>query len=286
MELDKIEQVPENAVEKVDTLISEPIGVLLVHERMLESYIVARDRFLKPGGAMIPSSGTIFVAPIADANLWTQTMAKVRFWEQDDFYGVDFSPLAQDAKDEIFGQPVVGGFDPRTLVSPACSFTVDFHTVTCEQLKDICIPFTWMATYTGLIHGIGAWFDVDLGGVVLSTAPHAEKTHWHQVRLLFEEPLAVNAFETIHGWMRLVANSMRSYDITADIVVGPQSSLSNPNDFNINAPISFNRLASDGFARRTGKWALHEQTYYFDQYPTDNTNKPEYVGLYEPNIAM
>jgi histone-arginine methyltransferase CARM1 len=31
-------------------------------------------------------------------------MAKVRFWEQRDFYGVDFSPLARDAKDEVFGQ--------------------------------------------------------------------------------------------------------------------------------------------------------------------------------------
>lgn len=35
---------------QVDTLVSEPIGVLLVHERMIESYIHARDRFLKPGG--------------------------------------------------------------------------------------------------------------------------------------------------------------------------------------------------------------------------------------------
>lgn len=58
----KIENV-EN-IPMVDTLISEPIGVLLVHERMIESYIFARDRFLKPGGAMVPSMGTIYVAPV------------------------------------------------------------------------------------------------------------------------------------------------------------------------------------------------------------------------------
>lgn len=45
--------------EKVDIIISEPIGFLLVHERMLESYVVARDRFLKPGGLMMPTIGTI-----------------------------------------------------------------------------------------------------------------------------------------------------------------------------------------------------------------------------------
>jgi histone-arginine methyltransferase CARM1 len=31
---------------------------------MIESYIVARDRFLKPGGAMVPSTGNIYVAPV------------------------------------------------------------------------------------------------------------------------------------------------------------------------------------------------------------------------------
>jgi histone-arginine methyltransferase CARM1 len=120
LNLGKIEEIDH--LVKVDTLISEPIGVLLVHERMIESYIVARDRFLKPGGAMVPSMGTIYLAPFSDANLWSQTMAKVRFWEQQDFFGVDFSPLAKDAKDEVFGQPIVGGFDSRTLLSPGFAY--------------------------------------------------------------------------------------------------------------------------------------------------------------------
>lgn len=49
---------------QVDVIISEPIGFLLVHERMLESYIVARDRFLKPGGLMMPTTGSIVLAPM------------------------------------------------------------------------------------------------------------------------------------------------------------------------------------------------------------------------------
>jgi histone-arginine methyltransferase CARM1 len=113
-------------------------------------------------------------------------MAKVRFWEQRDFHGVDFSPLANDAKEEVFGQPIVGTFDPRCLLSPASAFTVDFRTISQQELQDILIPFTWVAQFTGLIHGIAAWFDINLGGYILSTAPHAEKTHWHQVRLMFK----------------------------------------------------------------------------------------------------
>lgn len=35
--------------EQVDVIISEPMGYMLVNERMLESFVNAR-RFLKPGG--------------------------------------------------------------------------------------------------------------------------------------------------------------------------------------------------------------------------------------------
>ena len=33
------------------------IGTLLVNERMLESYVIARDRFLVPNGKMFPAVG-------------------------------------------------------------------------------------------------------------------------------------------------------------------------------------------------------------------------------------
>ncbi|KAG2428349.1 hypothetical protein HXX76_010494 [Chlamydomonas incerta] len=45
--------------ERVDVLVSEPMGTLLLNERMLESYLHARDRFLKPGGKMFPCLGRI-----------------------------------------------------------------------------------------------------------------------------------------------------------------------------------------------------------------------------------
>ena len=37
-----------------DVLVSEPMGTLLLNERMLESYVFARDTLLKPGGRMFP----------------------------------------------------------------------------------------------------------------------------------------------------------------------------------------------------------------------------------------
>ena len=45
---------------RVDVLISEPLGIALVNERMLESYIHARDKLLKPGGKMFPDRATLY----------------------------------------------------------------------------------------------------------------------------------------------------------------------------------------------------------------------------------
>ena len=68
--------------ETVDIIISEPIGFLLVHERMLESYIVARNRFLRPsGGLMFPTNGTIFLSPCTDEVVFNEQLSKITFWQ-------------------------------------------------------------------------------------------------------------------------------------------------------------------------------------------------------------
>ncbi|KAI8819454.1 S-adenosyl-L-methionine-dependent methyltransferase [Fimicolochytrium jonesii] len=285
---DRIEVVADKIencnLAKVDTLISEPIGVLLVHERMIESYLVARDRFLKPGGAMIPSNGNIYLAPFTDANLWTQTMAKVRFWEQSNFYGVDFSPLAQDARDEVFGQPVVGCFDSRILLAQPVSHFVDFMTITIAELQNIVIPFTWKVPFTALIHGIAGWFDINLGGMILNTGPYAERTHWQQVRFLLKEPLAVNAFETVKGWMRLTVNMSRSYDIVAEIVTGDETPTSDPADITAEGA-GDERATPVGYGKRRGAWALHEQTYVYGADLDYSKVRPEFLAMYTPENA-
>lgn len=59
----KVEDVtlPEDV--KVDAIVSEWMGFYLLHEGMLDSVLIARDKFLKPGGEMFPESAAIYVAP-------------------------------------------------------------------------------------------------------------------------------------------------------------------------------------------------------------------------------
>ena len=89
----KVEEI--ELPEKVDIIISEPMGFMLVHERMLESYVAARDRFLKPRGLMLPSTGSIFICPFTDQALYDEQISKVNFWNQHSFYGIDLRCLAQ-----------------------------------------------------------------------------------------------------------------------------------------------------------------------------------------------
>lgn len=49
--------------------IAAPQGYFLLRESMLDSVLVARDKFLKPGGALYPSHARMFLAPIR-SNQW------------------------------------------------------------------------------------------------------------------------------------------------------------------------------------------------------------------------
>uniref|UniRef100_A0A0E0EG11 type I protein arginine methyltransferase n=1 Tax=Oryza meridionalis TaxID=40149 RepID=A0A0E0EG11_9ORYZ len=140
----KVEEV--ELPEKADILISEPMGTLLVNERMLESYVIARDRFLVPGGKMFPTTGRIHMAPFSDEYLYVEMANKALFWQQHNFFGVDLTPLHGSAFQGYFSQPVVDAFDPRLLVSPPTFHTLDFTTMKEEELYEIDIPLNFVAS--------------------------------------------------------------------------------------------------------------------------------------------
>jgi histone-arginine methyltransferase CARM1 len=52
--------------------VSEPIGTYLFNERMLETYVIARDRFLKKDGMMFPSSAQFCITPFEDKEIYEE----------------------------------------------------------------------------------------------------------------------------------------------------------------------------------------------------------------------
>jgi len=210
--------------EKVDVLVSEPMGTLLVNERMLETYIHARKHHLKPGGLMFPSSGTIFCTAFSDEMLWNEISNKSAFWMHNSFYGVDLGALAGAARKSAFGQPVIDQIPPQVLVSNSVVRMFDFQTLDEQELVEFEIPLSLEVSRPCVVHGIAAWFDVAFAGSTcqrtLSTSPGVPCTHWYQLRCMLAEPVRVrSAGETITGVMRFKAHSRQSYDVSLEVML-------------------------------------------------------------------
>ncbi|KAL9325530.1 hypothetical protein ACSQ67_006175 [Phaseolus vulgaris] len=236
----KVEEI--ELPEKADILISEPMGTLLVNERMLESYVIARDRFLVPTGKMFPSLGRIHMAPFTDEYLFIEIANKALFWQQQNYYGVDLTPLHGTAFQGYFSQPVVDAFDPRLLIAPSIFHVIDFskikgpagsdnlvslikqadlfrlHSVFHEEeLYEIDIPLKFVASVGTRVHGLACWFDVLFNGSTvqrwLTTAPGSPTTHWYQLRCVLSQPIYVMAGQEITGRLHLIAHNAQSYTI-------------------------------------------------------------------------
>ncbi len=270
----KVEDI-EDLPGMVDIIISEPMGVLLLHERMIESYLTARDRWLKPDpltdrfnpAQMFPSQGTIFLAPFSDSCLYAGTHEKIKFWESTNFYGIDLSSLQQAAIDQTFGQAIVGGVDEKTLMSLPVAFEVGFLEDKVEDLYKFSIPLDFSFDMTGVCHGIAGWFDVDFVGpkpVKLSTGPAYERTHWHQVRFVFKNPVAMNRGQRLTGLADFAVNDQRSY--------------------NISIHLHIEGLASVGEIQQT--YSLHDQLYYNLNQTVDSTPAVslDYFNLYPSSL--
>ncbi|XP_019908729.2 histone-arginine methyltransferase CARM1 isoform X3 [Esox lucius] len=232
----RIEEV--SCPEEVDVIISEPIGYMLLNERMLEGYLHSR-KWLKPKGMMFPTYSDMHLAPFNDEQLYIEHYARSNFWHQTCFYGVNLSGLHSSAVDEFFKQPIVDTFDMSILTAKSVKHCVNFMEAKAEDLQRLEIPFVFKLLQSGLIHGLAFWFDVAFVGskmtVWLSTAPSEPLTHWYQVRCLFQTPLFGKVGQTLSGTVQFIANTRKSYDIHITAVVD-QSGFKSGNSLDLKNP--------------------------------------------------
>ena len=96
--------------EPVDVIVGEWMGCYGVDENLLSPLLVARDRWLKPGGRLLPETLSAWLAPVED----TRLAEEMDFWHTG-AYGVDFSPMAQGFANEVrMGQHHLTA-EPRSL---------------------------------------------------------------------------------------------------------------------------------------------------------------------------
>jgi histone-arginine methyltransferase CARM1 len=207
---------------QVDFLVSEPIGVLLFHERMVESFLHVRSFYGLGEEQLMPRRGRLSFVPFSEPALYQEVLNRCAFWQTapSDFYnGIDLHVLHEDALREALASPLIGSADPSSFLSSTPARTgFDFGTMVPADLWSFQVECVWTSDYTGVCHGLAGWFDVDLtDAVVLDTSPWSPRTHWHQCKLLFPRPVALNRGQRFAGSLSFNANSSRSYDLCLEI---------------------------------------------------------------------
>lgn len=182
--------------QSVDVLVSEWMGYCLLYESMLSSVLFARDKWLKPGGALLPDTATMFAAGFGKGG------TSLQFWEN--VYGFNMSCVGKELVEDAAKFPIVDVVDKSDIVTQtACLQSFDLMTMKLDDMDFTTSielsPKPSNPAEPTWCYGVVLWFENGFTSrfcketpVVLSTSPYEPKTHWFQTILTFKEPIALS----------------------------------------------------------------------------------------------
>ncbi|EJD51065.1 S-adenosyl-L-methionine-dependent methyltransferase [Auricularia subglabra TFB-10046 SS5] len=149
----KIENITlPDGIEHVDIIVSEWMGYALIYESMLDSVLVARERFLQPEkGLLAPSHARMMLALCDASDVYKE---RVAFW--DDVYGFNMSCMAQAVPDDAVIDVVPGS---SLLSEPASVRELPLHAYKITDA--FATPFRLVATQPcAKVRAFVLYFDV------------------------------------------------------------------------------------------------------------------------------
>jgi len=203
----KIEEV-KLPVDKVDIIISEWMGYFLLYESMLDTVLVARDKWLRPGGLIFPDRASMWVCAIEDQKYRDD---KINFW--DDVYGFNMACI----KELALLEPLVDVCDPEQIMSNAAKILdIDLYKVKKEDL-DFETKFQLTISRSDFCHALVAYFNVEFSKthnqVHFSTGPRSAYTHWKQTVFYLADPVVANRGELLSGNIKVKRNQKNPRDL-------------------------------------------------------------------------
>lgn len=207
--------------EKVDIIISEWMGYFLMRESMLDSVLVARNKFLKEGGSLYPSHARILMAPIKTQLTETreaELQRAVSEWSAFNsdmmaYYDVNLAAVNEDfaveQREYCIQTAQWTDVHPGQLLGQATVLKeYDLATVTIEEIvAPMKSEFEMTMARPGPVSGWVGFFDTAFKGspqnptqqeVWLSTAPDATgATHWGQMTFQVSPPIEAAAGDKI-----------------------------------------------------------------------------------------
>ncbi|KAF3491198.1 S-adenosylmethionine-dependent methyltransferase superfamily domain-containing protein [Arthroderma uncinatum] len=187
-------------VKQVDIIVSEWMGYCLLFEAMFDSVLWARDRYLVPGGLMVPSHATIRIAPVASSDI---VQEHITFWKS--IYGFNMTSMLEGVHDEA----IVRSLNSSIMAAESeLFFYMPLHTITAKELvftKEFSVT---LSRDIDSLDGWAVWFDIifmpsadskltpeealpelmkkrDI--VAFTTGPGGKETHWQQGLFLIDQ---------------------------------------------------------------------------------------------------
>lgn len=244
----KVEEIslPEG-VDKVDVIISEWMGYMLLYESMLDSVLYARDRFLRSGGIMAPSAAKLFITAITGEQTVKE---RVAFW--DNIYGFNMAPMSSPSFTEglveiVDASEVVGTshsilhMDAYAATSKSLDFTSSFSISPSQSgsTAQVRAFLTYFDTFFAPVSGTASepeaevdlkrWPDeaidkpispadaTDGTLVSFTTGPQGKPTHWKQVVFLLREAITLGSGDTISGRFYCKKSTTNSRELDVEI---------------------------------------------------------------------
>lgn len=193
--------------EKVDVIISVFTGNLLYSEDLLPSLYYARDKWLKPGGKLIPDAAELMLAPVSQEKAFEESVA---VWSTP-HRGFDYSPLRRYAANGFLSdrQKDVSGelLAPGQVIASA-----DFYSATDTYLDATA---TFQIEKDGVCHGLHAWIRIHLGEQWAATGPIQAPMHWTPTTFTLDPPIEVKAGDTVRTRNRRPPYGEWTWDVRA-----------------------------------------------------------------------
>ncbi len=175
---------------QADVIVSETLGNYALEENIIDALNDARRRFLRPGGVIIPSSITQYVAPVITSRIDDELRAWQRVGN-----GIDLGVGQAMSFNNVYVRTLL----PNELLDAGMSVaqwdTVDLTRDAKSVRKG---EAQWQVSKPQTIYGFAYWWKATLTeGNVLSTSPGAPKTHWEQLYFPLLDPIALKLGERI-----------------------------------------------------------------------------------------
>ena len=135
---------------KVHVILSDWMGICLFHNRMLESVIYARDKFLIKNGILLPSKAQLCISLVENNEKREDNDDDLEFWKTNgenhdqDFkklYDIDISKLHLHAVKDFYTHIIAQRIIKDNIISNTIEYDFDLKNHTKKRLEENYITF-------------------------------------------------------------------------------------------------------------------------------------------------